>query len=716
MHLDHWGDEEVSSKGQGLLIIAMIVVIAVLILAMLYRIFTMTPAYVYQRSIYFVFKYNPQLVVQGLSMKMNTALYALIKNYSQFLLNYGIAIQMPVLQGGSLAPISLANAILNEYYNTIINTVYTPTGLAIQTGNGNYTTNLNTNYYGALSLLNYIYAANQKATLYASITNTYNMPILGINNLTLKSTYNLTTWIVKPSTTTCKGTIRTTTYSTITKCTFNFISNTYTCTNPAYTKSGAAMNLWAPSYNALINDYMSVSNGIVDSNTQWAGPVVFLYPVDEASANNGFEISAVFSVTSKGPFLVGINYLAQHPTSGQSGVSSTNPSNYATGYWVDVYSSGNKYYYAYGGPGSSTSSSGSLSSTPSTINITVVITYNGIGNPFNAPSGTATIYINGKNVGSMGITLPQWYGPIYSYSFNNYAYIFTNHNGVGSWVVMMLQNAALINATIEFFNKYTLPMNTYVAVSLNNQPAIGVIPSILNITMNGVTINPIQYTVCNITSNAIIFNVTLPIPIGYPYNQYLLAINNSGIVTLLNPFSPSVLNYLGIPNALNITAMAAYQLTFYNEDTGSVYQVPYIVNNGIPTLILFYNGKDTSVYNGYIDLTPVSIASSLSIMPERSAILKFYTLTELLIHLPPGYTSLNYTISPSVINQVGEPQSFVNEYYYSPSETHEALPITYAPTTITGCQSQYGVNYELYFINYGNYWAYENYWGGGSWC
>jgi len=595
------------SSGQGLLIIAMIVVVAALVLAMLYRVFIMTPAYVYQRSIYFVFKYNPQLVVQGLTMQMNTALLSFTRNYSQFLLNYGIAVQLPALQGGNLAPISLAS-ILGEYYNTIINTVYTPTGLAIQTSNGYYTANLNTNYYGALSLLNYVYANNRKTTLYVMMNSTYDMPIIGIQNLNLQNTFNLTASIVKPTTSTCIGNVHTMNYLISTKCIFNFTSNTYTCTNPAFTATGQAMNLWAPYYNALVNNRITVSsNGITDTNNKYADPVMFLYPVDPTSANYGFKVSAVFYISPGSNFLVGINFLAQYPT--VNGVNSSKPYNYATGYWVSVYPSGNKYNYTYGGPGPIKNGTGTIknsiwSGPPNPLNITVMVQCSTVCSPFNSSTGNATIYINGVSVGSMkNVVMPQW-NKTYSSTFNNYAYIMGGSvkNPVGPWIIIMLQNATVISASVRVTNMYVLPTNVYVAVSLNNQPALGVTLNILSATMsNGTKPLSVQYNVCNITSNAIIFNVTLPQPVGYPYNQYLILLNYSNVVTVLNPFSPAALSYLNSTaskfTTSNITAMAAYVLNFYNNNTNVLYVVPYIANTGIPTLLLFYNNSDTLTYN-----------------------------------------------------------------------------------------------------------------------
>ena len=682
-----------SKRGQGLLIIAMIVVVAVLVLAMLYRIFIMTPAYVYQRSIYFVFKYNPQLVVQGLTMSMNTALYSFARSYSQFLLDYGVTTQLPSAE------------VLSEYYNMITNVVYEPTGLAIPVSNSNCPSNLTKYYYyGALSLLNYVYLANNYTNLYTCMRNTYNMPIIGIQDLTLNNVINLTARVVKPSSSTCIGNIHTITYLLTTKCTFNFITSTYACTNPAYNMSGQAMNLWAPYYNALASGNISQSSiGLVDVNTNYADPVVFLYPIDAVDANYGFKISAIFKPLSTSNFLVGINFLALYPTAGDtSSPSSANPSNYQTGYWVSVYPNGSKYYYVFGGPNIS-QPPGSISSS-GFINITVVVNCNGICNPFQSPSGIATIYINNNQVGSIdNIQLPYWH-------LNTNTYVMTSNNKTGPWVVIELENAVLINATIRLINTYTLPTNVYVAVSMNGQPALGTQLSILTVSpTNKPSIKPAQYIVCNITSNAIIFNITMPQPIGYSLNQYLLLINYSGIVTVINPWLQPI-NVNG--NVVNTTAMAAYAIGLYNSNASSLYEVLYVANYGVPTLISFYDGLGILNYNytsksNYTILAQVSPAYT-TIQPITSTVFKKYTARELLISLLSGYTPLNYTIPQNIINSIEVNGLISGSWFinYSPLQAYgEALPITFAPTT----KLNSNLNIELFFVRYRNYWGYYGY-------
>lgn len=708
------------SKGQGLLIIAMIIMVAVLVLAMLYRIFIMTPAYIYERSVYFIFKYNPQIVIQGLSMSLSTALMSFAVNYSNYLLNYGIALQLPTIQGANLAPQSLM-AVINEEYNQLTQMLYTPTGLAVPVSQGSYVINpQETNYYGALSLLNYVYSASPYSTLYVALNNTYDMPIIGIHNLTLSNGINLTAYVVSPSTSTCSGNVYTYSVNTEIKCLFSFTANTYTCTNGVLTSTGAAMSLWAPSYTALQKNRIVInSNGIVDSNSKYADPVLFLVPVDEAWANNGIKISFLFAISNPSNFLFSVNFLAQYPTTGIVGANK--PGNYLTGYWVSIYPSGNKYYIGFG-IGSSTITSQSISNlnTNGNNNLTIYITCPQSGcNPFTQnPTAQISIYLNPNPnnpkpvISGYTIYLPYW-SLIYSSLFQDYAYIFGNNYqgyGIGSWLIMMLQNTDVSSASIKLYSTYTLPSNVYISVSVNNQPALSAYPILLTENGQSVSMSEVPYNVCNITSNAIIFNVTLPYPNGYPYTQYLLLLNYSNIINALNPYSPQTLTLLGLQTTpYNATAMVSYVVGIYSSSSSTYNELVYVMNNGIPTLMLFYNSTDVALYNGYVTLDSVS-TSAVNILPHPSSTLLIYTLRELLIHLPSGYTALTYTTPQSVIQLLGPPINYPAEFYYTPSSTHETLPMTYANYTIVNCAAGNGItNYEIFLTPYDNYLAYYSY-------
>jgi len=117
-------------RGQAVLLIALVIALAVLTLAVVYRVFAMTPAYVYQRSIYYVFKYNPTLVAQGLVLDMNTALLGFARNFSQYMVYDGFNLYLYSIAGVTPVYMSLTE-LLKEVYGMIVNTVYTPTGLAI---------------------------------------------------------------------------------------------------------------------------------------------------------------------------------------------------------------------------------------------------------------------------------------------------------------------------------------------------------------------------------------------------------------------------------------------------------------------------------------------------------------------------------------------------------------------------------------------------------
>lgn len=66
----------ISKRGQGLLIIAILLVLLILAIALIYREFTMTPAYIYQRSVYYALKYDPQVIVEQLIQVMNAVVTA----------------------------------------------------------------------------------------------------------------------------------------------------------------------------------------------------------------------------------------------------------------------------------------------------------------------------------------------------------------------------------------------------------------------------------------------------------------------------------------------------------------------------------------------------------------------------------------------------------------------------------------------------------------
>jgi len=683
-----------ASTGQGLLTIAMLVVLAVFLLAMIYRIFTMTPAYIYQRSIYFIFKYNPQLVAQGLAMVMGTILNGFAREYSLFLLREGILLQLHILQGYTITPTSLTSRLASDY-ETIINMLYTPTGLAVPRGQGNYTVNIGTNYYGALRSLSYVYSGNNKSSIYVSIGNIYDMPILGVSGLRLSSTLNLTATLSKPSI--CLGNTHPFNYTATTRCVFDFTKNTYTCTGPGFTKTGRATDLWAPWYYAVSNGKLTLnSSGWVDSSNDKPDPIILMYPIDEVTSNSGVKVSAVFRINAASNFMVGVNILAQYPSRDSStGVPIT-----------------------YKG----------TSKAPSTLNVTIVMKCGSVCTPFSGSSVTISYsWYNGTkliNSGSVGYPLPMWVPvPPSKTQFNDFMYIYSSgYSGykVGSWLVMLIQGATLVNATITLNNTYTLFRNAYVSVSLNNQPAVGALINLLNVSMNKPPIiTSINYTVCNITSSAIVFNVTMPKPSGYPNNQYLLVINYSGIVTVINPWlrymiipryscGSSSCSGIGTLNNYTATSMVAYQAVFYNMTSGTWFIVPYIANTGIPALLTIYNSTSIYVYYGsntYIMLTSISTFNSLNIYPSRSADLLIYTLRETLIHLPPGYLVLRSTpkIPPSTGITPPNQAPMPTRWLYLPSQT---LSYVYTNSTLvnwnqyTNGYSSPPNNYALYYRDY----------------
>jgi len=208
-----------NKKGQGLLITAMVIVIAVLVLAILYRVFTMTPAYVYQRSIYYAFKENPQVVVQQLDEEIQAIVATYAINYSNSLINEGLYLYLHAL---TQSPVSYSLAsVIGAQINILINSIYVPTGIAIPTTKPKPHVSITTGFYGALKIkgVKYIYSAGNESSIAVIVNDTYNMPTLGIQNLTLRNGVNLTAWIVTPQN---PSTLNPTTITTETRCIFNF--------------------------------------------------------------------------------------------------------------------------------------------------------------------------------------------------------------------------------------------------------------------------------------------------------------------------------------------------------------------------------------------------------------------------------------------------------------------------------------------------------------
>jgi len=102
-------------------------------------------------------------------------------------------------------------------------------------------------------------------------------------------------------------------------------------------------------------------------------------------------------------------------------------------------------------------------------------------------------------------------------------------------------------------------------------------------------------------------------------------------------------------------------------------------------------------------LTPVNVASTLSIIPTKYATLSIYTAKELLVHIVTGYTPLNYTVKNGT-----RLANYSLVFNYSLNQFHIPLPFTYTPTTILNYNSTY-VNYGLFLVRYGSYWGYCSY-------
>jgi hypothetical protein len=303
---------------------------------------------------------------------------------------------------------------------------------------------------------------------------------------------------------------------------------------------------------------------------------------------------------------------------------------------------------------------------------------------------------------------------------------------LGSWAAIILQNAAVINASIKLYNNYTLPRNVLVAVSYNNAPALGASIIGLNATPTlGYSETSLNYTVYNITSNAVVFNVNMPWPPnGYPNTQYLLLINYSNIRLILNPWSPTALSAMGInssfatPSSYSATSLIPYMAFIYNQTSGSLIEVTYFINTGVPTALTIYGGSTglyiTNIYYNnyyyvkvYVVLGTVEPLPWMNIFKVNNAypmgVLSILTFNESIYNLAPGYTVIGQIIPPkeSEITGFGNTNNYpsalynwITEYEHFPNQT---LPYAYVYPTIMNCQYQYnGYTYENSYI-YFNY-------------
>ena len=704
-------------RGQGLLIIAVLLVLLVLVIALIYREFTMTPAYIYQRSVYYALKYDPQVIIEQLIQVMNTVMMSYAVNYSQFLVNEGIILYLHALTSMPIS-YSLSN-VIGTQLKLMIDSIYTPTGLAVPESNLEPNITAVTGFYGALMVPNirYIYSGGSMSLIYVGAEQTYDLPSLGIQHLTLDSSINLTAAIAPSGT--CNISPNYMTYNTMLECVFNFTNNTYTCTGPSIYAKGQANNLWAPLYGAYPNkEYWQSGIGWVASSGPY--PLVFTYPVDELMGQGGFVVSATFNVTqSPNNYIVGINFLTPTPPS-STGSTGHN------GYKVYVNSSSPQGYTACIAASTSTINCISFTSSPNVINITIIVTPN---NPIKlfggSTTGTATIYVNGESIGQITVYLPNFH-LIPNTLFGNNAYMLSGYylynNKIvytGSWVALLLSNAAVINASIKYFNSYELPTNILIEVSINNQPALGTTLSGLAVTPTlGATSFNLNYTVCNITSNAVVFNVQMPWPpTGYPTTQYLILVNYSNVVLILNPWAQSK-NSL-IPIGYSATSLIPYMAYIFNTSNNELLVNTYFINLGIPTLLSIY-GSNTGLYvtniinrNEYAVMGLVEPLLSLNILkvnnifPTRT--LSIFTFNETLYNLAMGYVVISQVVPSAQTSITGYGNTanypsglynWITEYEHFPNQT---LPYTYVNNTILNCQgtSQGGntyANYNLYYI------------------
>ena len=638
-------------RGQALILTAIVLAVAIMVIAVLFRMFTMTPAFVYQRSIYYSFKYSPQVIAQQVSQVIQETVLTYARNYSDFLEKQGVLLYLHALTQVP-TQYSLANLLATQLRITV-ESIYTPIGLLVPVTPINPIISASTGFYGALNVpgIKYIYANGQGSSIAIKVNQTYNMPTLGIQHLTIGQDLNLTATTVKPGPNTCNGNLNIATYQAITTCTFNFNTEsnpfTYTCTGPGTYSTGDTNELWA--YNSANGENM----------------LVFIIPLDEIDANAGFSISAIFEPKGSN---------AQANVAVLS--SSPNPNN------VNL-----------------------LQITePTTITVVVKPSASPYKIINNNPGANIEYFVNNENIGTYNYVLPG-FNLVTNTIFGNNAYIFS---GSGSWAYLVYQNAKVVSVTIKLFNNYTVSRNTYVAVSYNGHPAVGASLNGISVTpLIGVTDIPLEYSICNITDNAAIFNVSMPWPPkGYPNTQYLLTINYSGIKLMLNPWSPSDLYKMGInptpiiiPNNDSSTSLVTYNAYILNETSGSLIDVNYFANIGIPTLYTVYNDNYTTQI---IEETIYAIEGPIIPFPWMNIFneinnsyplhkISIFTFDEILINLGTGYTAIAQVIPPrqTKITGFGNTNHYPHKLYSWRAELHyfpnQTLPYTYFNYTLLNC-------------------------------
>jgi hypothetical protein len=694
----------------------------------------MTPAYVYQRSIYYAFKENPQIVVQQLDEEIQAIVATFAINYSNSLINEGLYLYLHAL---TQSPVSYSLAsVIGAQINILVNSIYVPTGIAIPTTKPKPHVSITTGFYGALKIkgVKYIYSAGNESSIAVIVNDTYNMPTLGIQNLTLRNGVSLTAWIATPQN---PSTLNPTTITTETRCIFNFTQDNYTCTGPATYATGNASYLWAPYFAGGM--YRTSNMGWVAGGQ--TASLAFAIPIDELAANAGFKISATFNLancTAGQQVCAGIQFLTPWPTQ-----QFNNPQ----GYSVVITSSSVKLYY-----GNSQYQLKLKKCSPPFTGLTNLTLYvkptkqltwqdvaqqPQLGAPIPHPQANLYVYINNTLCNTTTIYLPVLVY-VYSMVFNNNAYMLSGQVSnvqqsqqlplLGSWTAIILQNAAVINASIKLYNNYTLPRNVLVAVSYNNAPALGASIIGLNVTPTlGYSETSLNYTVYNITSNTVVFNVAMPPPKGYPNTQYLLLIDYSNIRLILNPWSPAALSAMGInsttPSGYSATSLIPYMAYIYNQTSGSLIEVTYFINTGVPTALTIYGGSTGLYITNIINRQVYTVLGTVEPLPWMNifkvnnaypmGVLSILTFNESIYNLAPGYAVIGQIIPPKeseitgfgkgyTYNYPGTLYNWITEYEHFPNQT---LPYAYVYPTIMNCQYQYnGYTYENSYI----YFAYNN--------
>jgi hypothetical protein len=167
------------------------------------------------------------------------------------------------------------------------------------------------------------------------------------------------------------------------------------------------------------------------------------------------------------------------------------------------------------------------------------------------------------------------------------------------------------------------------------------------------------------------------------------------------------------PSGYSATSLIPYMAYIYNQTSGSLIEVTYFINTGVPTALTIYGGGTglyiTNIINEqtYAALGTVEPLPWMNIFKVNNAypmgVLSILTFNESIYNLAPGYAVIGQIIPPSESSITGFGNTYnypyalynwITEYEHFPNQT---LPYAYVYPTIMNCQYQSYENSYIYF-------------------